>query len=415
MNMKKIFLFVLFLSVIITGSTFNARGQESSSLADGMNGFALRLSAELAKKRNDDTNIACSPFSCWLPLAALSNATGGSNTDALLNAIGGLGLSADEINEAARTMLNELVNEETPFQYNSNETKDNPLKIANAILVSRDTSLSGEFKRSFSNYYDGTAMSLDFKTNEAVETINEWAADNTNGLIKHITTGFQRDTQAAIVSAIYYASDWTRKFISSNTRQQVFHTQSGDIQAQFMSDYYDSHTYYEDAKIQAIPLYFANGGQMHIILPKKGTANEFLSNFDADYFNRLIKDSVTGRGKLLLPRFSFSSSIDGLGEILTDIGVPLFEKNKNPITGLSIGEAMYLTAATQSVEIKVDEQGAVAASVTAFSGAPTAAADEIITFEMNCNKPFVFVISKYSSLNPHQILFIGAVNNPNQG
>ena len=48
-------------------------GRAAEDIADGANAFAFKLGAELTKK-NGDGNLIFSPFSAWVPLAALLGA-----------------------------------------------------------------------------------------------------------------------------------------------------------------------------------------------------------------------------------------------------------------------------------------------------------------------------------------------------
>ena len=62
--------------------------------------------------------------------------------------------------------------------------------------------------------------------------------------------------------------------------------------------------------------------------------------------------------------------------------------------------------------IEVDEKGTTAAAVTVM--AMTGAAMPLPTepFEMNCNKPFIFVLYAHTYDGGNQVLFTGIVNQP---
>ena len=112
--------------------------------ASGANDFAFRLSAELAKNVSDESFV-CSPYSVWLPLAALVNATNSQNREALLTALGATGISEEDINKAASRMLYDLTKErDKAFAKEYNEQYHNPLRIANAIFVSNNVTLRQE-------------------------------------------------------------------------------------------------------------------------------------------------------------------------------------------------------------------------------------------------------------------------------
>ena len=52
---------------------YGERDSAASAVAYGANDFAFKLSAALVKNVNDESFV-CSPYSVWLPLAALVNA-----------------------------------------------------------------------------------------------------------------------------------------------------------------------------------------------------------------------------------------------------------------------------------------------------------------------------------------------------
>ena len=65
---------------------------EARKVADGANDFAFRLGSALVKNTGD-SNFVCSPYSVWLPLAALVNATDDENKAALTEVLGASGIA----------------------------------------------------------------------------------------------------------------------------------------------------------------------------------------------------------------------------------------------------------------------------------------------------------------------------------
>jgi len=100
--------------------------------ARAANDFAFRLSAELVKNVGYE-NFVCSPYSVWLPLAALVNATDAKNKPALLDALGAAGVSEDDINRAASRMLYDLTKLRDKEENGGYGYYYNPLKIAKPI------------------------------------------------------------------------------------------------------------------------------------------------------------------------------------------------------------------------------------------------------------------------------------------
>ena len=387
-------------------------GEEDAAakkVATGANDFAFRLSASLVKNIKNE-NFVCSPYSVWLPLTALVNAANPQSKPALLTALGASGISESDINRSSSRMLYNLTN----LQNSGSGEHHNPLKIANAVFVGNNVTLKNDFAQTFMDYYRGSVLNVDFSSRDAVDAVNRWASENTSGLIRNLIQEFDPRTVAAIANAIYFSDRWSWEFNSGQTKEGVFHTPAEDTTALYMLREGNAQTYYEDNKVQAMPLYFKNGGGLYIILPKTGSAPDLLTSMTNSYFNEIQTNSVQATGKLLLPRFSIENEIKGLKETLEGLGVPLFDEAAAPLTGGLIEEGLrvWLSNAIQKAVIKVDEKGTTAAAVTVLSAVGTSMPIPTRPFEMICDKPFVFILYEYTYDGGNQVLFTGVVNRP---
>jgi len=373
--------------------------------ATGANDFAFRLGKELVKD-NGGKNFVFSPYSVWLPLAALVNAAAPQHKAALLNALGARGITESDINKAASRMLYDLTNAR------AEKEKDyyNPLKIVNAIFVDKRVTLRRDFAQTYMDFYRGSSINVDFSTRDAVDAVNRWASKNTEGLITDLIQDFEPLTLAAIANAIYFSDRWSWEFDAKKTEEGLFHAPAGDSKAFYMLREGPNQTYYEDNKVQAIPLAFTHSAGLYIILPKTGGAEALLSSMTNEYFAEIQSNTVQAEGKLLLPRFSIENDTMDLKESLEALGVPLFEENT--ITGLIQDYPLYITAAVQKALIRVDEKGTTAAAVTVLGASNTSMPPPNVPFEMICDRPFIFILYDYTYEGGAQILFTGIVNQP---
>ena len=390
----------------------------AETVAKGANDFAFRLSAALATQAGTE-NFICSPYSVWLPLAALINATDENSKENLVSVLGAAGISDADINNAASRMMYDLTRQgERVYEDTQDNTAfHNPLVIANAIFVDNDLTLNKDFAQTFLDYYRGEAMTVDFNSTEAVSAVNEWASKNTDGLIPNIIQYFSPDTIAALANAIYYSDRWNWEFSPEETIEDVFHSPNGDTSAFFMQREGDNQTYYEDDKVQAMPLTFKTGGGLYIIMPKDGDATGLLSSMKSEYYNEIQRNSILSTGKLLLPRFSIDSGNMDLVDTLASLGVPLFDPASAPLTGGLIKENMpvWISGVLQRAAIEVDEKGTTAAAVTILSAPGDAPPQPTKPFEMICNKPFIFILYSHTYDGGNQIIFTGIVNQPLRG
>ena len=362
--------------------------------------FAFSLGQKLLAEDSDE-NFVYSPLSVWLPLAALVNATDEENKPALLEALGAGGVTEAQINEYAQTLLYRVTNE----RHKDEPDNNNPLKIANALFVSKAMKAKQSFAQSFADYYQGTMFNVDFTSKQAVEVVNKWASDHTEGLITNVIDEFDPATVAAIANAIYYSNRWIWEFDEKETKSLVFHKSSGDTKAKFMKREGNGQPYYEDDRVQVVALDFSGGGRLWIILPKNETANELYASMTADYFFEILRNQTSHTGTLLLPKFEIVIKLE-LRDALIALGIPLFDGA--PLTGglLESDIPVWLSKAIHKAMIKVDEKGTTAAAVTVMT-AEGGGFGSTAPFEMTCDKPFVFVLEDYN-----QMLFTGVVNNP---
>ena len=385
------------------------------AVAAGANAFAFRLGAELLTQAGEG-NFVFSPFSVWVPLAALVNATAEPYRAALLEALRAGGVGADDVNLAASRMLYSLTKQDDKrmaAEYGE-EFYHDPLRVANAIFVSHDATLKAEFVQAFMDFYRGTSMNVDFASGDAVDAVNRWAGENTEGLIDDIIQEFSPGTVAAIANAIYFSDRWDWEFAPDETEEGVFHAPHGDTSAFYMlreGEYLD---YYEDERVQAMPLRFKTGGGLLILLPRDGDAAGLLSAMTDEYF-RTISRGTERPGKLLLPRFTIEGSVMELSAALKSLGVPLFDQAAAPLTGGLIEEdiPLWLSGALHKACIMVDEMGTTAAAVTVMAMAGSAFPEPPgVPFEMICDRPFAFVLYDTTYDGGSQVLFTGIVQEP---
>jgi len=383
-------------------------------VADKANRFAFRLSRALAEDSGDE-NMVCSPYSVWLPLAALLNATNSWAKPRLLAALSAAGISEDEINVGVKRILYDLTRQrEKEYHEETGYPCHETLRIANLILAGKDVTLKKEFAHILSECFKGRAMHVDFSSREAVERINHWVSETTGGHISDIVSGFAPMTVAAFASAMYFSDRW--KWELKVDRKKVFYSPSGEEETVFIKRMGDGQIYYEDEKSQTILLEFLTGGGLYIILPKEKKATEFLQTMTNEDFIEIRRKSAKTTGTLIMPRFNIESKEIDLTATLTAMGMPLFDEDAALLTCGLVEEdiPIWLSTARHKAVIKVDEMGTTAAAVTFFAcpGGIPKKPEPTEPFIMNCNKPFVFVLYGDITCGERQVLFTGIVNHP---
>lgn len=395
-------------------STGNAEVQEDAAQEkqDGVNGFAFRFTKEMLDQKEPSQNMVVSPYSVWLPLAALVNATDDAAREQLLAAIGEAGIGEEELKEAVKALNSAFAREEqSAMMEEAGAAFESPLKIANAIFVGKDETVKQEFAALFEENFNGKFFSVDFRDPSAVEQVNAWAKEQTEGKITDIIDGFDPETAVAIANAIYFSDAWAKAFLEENTKEDVFYGQQ-ETKAPFMNHEFTDTIYYEDGDMQAVILYTVNNGQMVICLPKEGkNAEELLAGMNPEKLEQ-IRQSEEATVQLSLPKFKLEGASFSVKEAMERLGVSLTDPQNPHIDGLTEGEPLYLSEALQKAMIEVDENGLTAAAVTVMALEKMSMPIERKKVEMKCDRPFAFVLTADGGEAGQQVLFTGVVNQP---
>lgn len=393
-----------------TGET--GRQQEDQ---DGVNGFSFRLTQALLEEKEAGENLVASPYSVWLPLAALSNAAEDEANEALFKALGEAGISCGELNDTAAALQNALLGKDLAADAEANGgTYESPVKIANALFIGEGVQPKEEFQTAFENSYDGKLFSVDFSDPSAIEEVNGWAAEQTGGKITELVESFDPATVAAIANALYFSDSWATPFPTQNTQAGTFNGAVFEEEAQLMHQKFTQATYYEDETMQAVLLPTMSGGQMIILLPVQGTApEELLAGMDAQKLEEIMAaDFATV--ELTLPRFDLASPVFSVKEAMEALGITLTDGMDPHLTGLVEGEALYISDAVQKATVEVDENGLTASAATVMGIERMSMPMETQPVEMICDRPFAFVLTADGREAGQQVLFTGVVNQLSQ-
>lgn len=385
--------------------------QDQDVARDEENGFALRFTEALLKQKKEGENLIASPYSAWLPLAALVNGCSGATQEQLLKVIGEAGIDAETLNQRVKAVNAGLSQEERRKSYEEyGETFESPLKIANALFVQKDAAVNQTFEQLFSDNYDGKLFSVDFSDSSAANAINSWASEKTDGKIVEIVDSFDADTVAAIANALYFSDSWSSPFLEENTTDGTFHGAKQDENAEFMNQKLSDGIYYEDETMQAIVLWTTSGGQMVLCLPKDGySAEEVLQSLTTEKLQK-ISGADYRCVQLSLPKFKLGSNVFSIKEALEAMGIPLMQATDAALTEVLDNEALYISSALQSAMVEVDENGLTAAAVTAMGLEKMALMPETDPIELTFDSPFAFVLTGNGEDAGDQILFTGVVN-----
>ncbi len=385
-------------------------GQETEPYEDGANGFALRFTGQMLAQAQEGENLILSPYSVWLPLAALTQGTTEAQREPLLAALGVYGMDLETLHKKAGDAVFALTKkEQAEWAAENGQDFQSPLRIANAMFVGKGEQVRPDFADIFAETYQGKLFTVDFLDPLAVSEVNDWAKEQTEGKITKLVDAFSPDTVAAIANAVYFSDGWVKEFPRENTHPDVFYGADGQKEVPFMQNRCTGMPYYEDSTMQAASLNTAGGGRLILLLPKEGKqAEQLLADMDTEAFAK-IADAQERTVQLSLPPFRIESGTFSVKEALECMGIPLMDQENPCLTGVLEGEALAVSEAVQKALIEVDEKGMTAAAATAVMMERCSLIEEQEPVEMKCDRPFSFLVTAYDG-GGQQILFAGVVN-----
>ncbi len=285
------------------------------------------------------------------------------------------------------------------------------LTIANALFSDPNRiSLLENYKDKINTSYKAELSELDFSSPSALETINQWAANQTEGKIEKVLDEIGGNDVAFLMNALYFKSDWKIGFEVERTKEKDFTKKDGAvINVPFMNR--DEISFFhkgETLDLVQLPLknnkYVVNifvpadeNVSIDEIIQQENLKEIFISSVESCEAQRLI---------INLPKFELKGQED-IKTVLIELGMKdIFSKSDANLTPMGSGMDgnLFVNKALHDTYIKLDEKGIEGAAITTVGVNVTSLPPSI-----NFDRPFAFVVRKVDSYAP---LFIGKVENP---
>lgn len=253
---------------------------------------------------------------------------------------------------------------------------------------------------------------------EARETINDWASDSTDGMIRQMVgADLPRSTRLVAANAIALDEKWLRPFEENSTSPHGFHLRDGSTKQVQMMSTRDKFHYASGKDWQAVALFYKTEGRPGTpgcfigILPK-GNARAFAAGLTPQKMSAIRKQLASS--PLLdvvvrLPRFETSTPAFSLKGILQACGVQSAFLPGADFSGFS-DEPLVLDEVQQRCYTKVDEQGTKAAAVTMSLCQQSANVPMDVPKDITFDRPFLWVIGDLAT--PAAPWFMGLCEEP---
>lgn len=371
---------------------------EKSTITNS-NSFALNL---FRTQMGMDSKVI-SPISVAYLMGMLSNGANGATKKEIMKVLGMENISVQTLNEAYKSFIN------TAPRLDDKTT----INIANSIAVNKTISLKNGYKKTVTDMYDADVESLDFASPSALQKINTWCCNKTNGMIPKIIDQLDNNALAVLMNAIYFNGTWKNKFDWASTKEERFQGYTRDVKRVKMMHQSDMFFYTSNDYFAAVNLPYGNGTySMTVILPNNGKSTADIINLlDADKFGKIRKSMEKCIVDLKLPRFTTSTETQ-LNKPISELGAPsIFIPGKADFNNMS-ATSMFVSAMIQKAKIEVSEEGTKASAVTAgimvMSALPNAEPRHVV---FHANRPFIYTITERRT---GAILFIGQYTGPEE-
>ncbi len=363
-------------------------------LVEGSNEFTFELLHKLSQTASDESFFA-SPLSISMAFGMALNGADGETYDQMRDFFSHDGLSNEEINTAFRDLIDLLTRLDPQAR----------MEIANSIWYRRGFEVLEEFLQTNADYFDAEIADLDFGDPAAVDIINGWINDKTNGLIEEMIDEIGPDVVMYLINAIYFKADWTVQFDSEDTRDEKFTTGTGEQIDVPMMRVREAFGYFGNEDWQVVDLPYGDGAfSFTAFLPAdRHNLGEFAGTLTRQEFDAITSQIVEDTVNVYLPRFEIDYDYGDIMDDLQDMGLTLpFDGGIADFSRINPVEDLFISDVMHRAVIKVDEEGSEAAAVTVIEISRTSVGPVELTIRLD--RPFLFFIRENNS---NTILFMG--------
>lgn len=364
-------------------------------LVSSDNRFGLKLFREIMKTETDK-NAFISPLSVSMALGMTLNGADGETKEAMEETLELAGLTTEEINQSYKSLIELLTNLDPQVVFD----------IANSIWYRLGMTFEQEFIDRNETYFNALVRALDFNSPDAVDTINGWVEENTNGKIDKIIQQIDPMAVMFLINAIYFKGTWTTQFDEEDTRDDWFNLPDGtQVPCKMMSQEAEF-AYFSNELFQAIDLPYGDGlFSMTVLLPHgKVDIDSLIAAVDQQTWDGWMGGFSTAELTLYFPKFELEYELK-LNDALSALGMETaFDPYSADFTRMYAHGGLFISEVKHKTYVKVDEEGTEAAAVTSVEF-------EAVSLPpmMRVDRPFIFAIRENHS---GTILFIGKIVEP---
>jgi len=367
-----------------------ALSPSESLLVKAGNGFSFDLLSYVFQS-DPSENVFISPLSASMALGMTLNGAGGSTADQIRGTLGFGGLSLKEINQGYRDLL-DLLEDLDP---------EVVLGMGNSVWTQTGFPIQPDFLTRAQQFFEAEVQELDLHQPDALDLINGWASEKTDGRIEAFLDEVGPATVALLLNTTYFQGTWTHRFPREATAPAEFSREDGVKETVQMMTRSDSFLYGENGLYQVVDLpYGMCAYSMTVFLPQLGhSVAEVVASLSSQSWAELPAMLSEVSGAISLPQFTMAWE-GTLNQTLQSMGiVDAFEPGLADFSNLSQVPGLFVDEVLQKSWVSVDEDGTAAAAATSVDIKLGG------TVQFRADRPFLFLIGERLT---GTILFAGA-------
>lgn len=394
---------------------YSPRPDGYKEFTDKLDSFAAKLTAEVYKDSNKQTNVCISPVSVYMALALATECSNGETREELLNAVG---VTYDEVKNFTK-YLYALSNREFYYRNPAGQRKTSAFEeLANSIWAEESIKLKEQGVDNLATNFNCDLFLVNFKNGEGEKAINAYIKDKTHGMIDGGVELSDR-TLITLINTFYLKEIWNmfgNNLPYAEGTYQFTNAGGNVIETKLLRGYYSDGKVYEGKGYSSFYTETYHGFKIKFIVPSEGRSldevftaeNLYEINNIANYGKVDDANKILHYTRVFFPEYNASYDGDLMGILKNDFGINrMFDFDKCDFSNIT-DEQIACESVIHKCELKVDKKGIEGAAVTVVVGNGAAGPDEYekVYHDFVIDRAFGYIITDGDGV----VLFSGVVN-----
>ncbi len=284
------------------------------------------------------------------------------------------------------------------------------LVATNQLFAKKGQHFEQPYLDTLAQEYGAGVRLLDFSTDAARVSINQWVSQRTEGKIGQLfAPNALAGVSLAVVNTLYFNAAWDEVFDKASTQPYPFTLLDGskpEVTMMRNSKLKGAKAALVDGTQVLELLYDGQDVSLVVLAPPVGKFADVVGGLDAAKLHDLVKRAEPHLYDVRLPKFEFANSFELVDDLKALGMADAFDASRADFSGMTGKPELYVPAAVHQAIIILDENGTEAAAATSFGFAPTALPQST---EVIIDRPFLFFIR---DVKTGLVLFAGRVVDP---